>query len=224
MEEVLNPMRTSFTSVLSVARFTALAFATILLASPAYSLTVISSNSGLDQGLGCGDSGCLFSQIFTLDASAPVTGTFDLTGSTLTFSIDMGLASFSGSDGAVTGVDFSNVNYSGSVTVAPGAPGFVNIIDQPSTITGTLTPVGAGSATLFNLSGVNTVGDCLTAGGTITCGLIFGAGTGFPIDVNGATRYFNHKVDFVALIPEPGTALLLGSGLAMLGAQRRRRR
>ncbi len=195
--------------------------AVVLASAPAHSLSIISANSGLDQGNGCGAADCFFSNIFTLDASAPVSGTFDLSGGTLTFSIDLAAASFSGSDGAVTGVNFANVNYSGAVAVTPGLPGFVTFLDQPASVSGTLTPVGAGSAVAFSAASTNLTGNCQTVGSSITCGLNFGAGIGFPIGVNGNTRYFNHRVDVVALIPEPSTALLLGAGLALLGARRR---
>ena len=131
----------------------------------------------------------------------------------------------SGTDGGVTSVSFSPLNYSGTVAVVNEGGGLYSVTDQLSDIVGTATPTGAGSASSINLTGLNganTTGTCNVSGANVTCGLVFGAGVGFPVDVNGNTRYFRQTVNFSA-IPEPGTALLIGLGLTGLAARRRPR-
>lgn len=162
-----------------------------IMAGAASALTIDPTASGLDSAQGCGDSGCFFDQIYALDASAPVTGSLDITGLTLDFTISLASASLSGSDGAVSGVTFSDVTYSGSFAVTDAGGGLYNILDQTATISGTLTPTGAGSAAAFSAVDVNTVGTCQgTPGASLTCGLIFGPASDFNADVNGNTRYF----------------------------------
>lgn len=183
-------------------------------------LDIQPSNSGLDMGFGCSDPGCT-QQVFALDASAPVSGSISLSGNQLSFSIDLALATFSGSDGAVTGVEFSNVNYSGSVAVSPTS-GTALVVDggQTATITGTLTPLGAGSPVAINATNVLVTGIFNDDGASLFGGLVFGPPGDFNALVNGETRYFQHSVDFSA-VPEPGTALLIGAGLGLLAAGRR---
>lgn len=201
----------------------ALALAPALTITPgvAAGLEIQTSNSGLDMGRGCAVPGC-FQPIFTLDASAPVSGSISLSGSQLSFSIDLALATFSGVDGAVTGVEFSNLSYSGSVAVSPSS-GTALVVDggQTATITGTLTPLGAGSPVAINATNVLVTGVFNDDGASLFGGLTFGPPGDFSALVNGQTRYFQHMVDFSA-IPEPGTALLMGAGLGLLAAGRRR--
>jgi hypothetical protein len=174
---------------------------------------------------GCLDAVCA-SPVFSLDGPTSVSGSMTLSGNTLSFSIDLASASFSGSDGPVTGVTFSNVNYSGSLAVT--TLGSFIVLDssagsQTATVSGTVTPSGAGSAVNFTLSGVqvSNLNFTLTGGGpSFFGGLRFGP-DGFDLDVNGNTRFFQHTLN-VSVIPEPGTAVLLIGGLAGLAAQRRR--
>ena len=192
-------------------------------ATPALSLTIAPAVSGLDQANGCASAACFpFNSIFSLPTPSPVSGTFDIVGTTLTFSIDLaGPATLVGNDGLVTSVDFTNVNYSGSFSVVPGVADF-SFTDQSSTVSGTLTPNGAGSAVAFNIAGVNTTGSCTgTPGTSLVCGFQFGAGAGFAIDVNGNQRYFNHLVDINGVVPEPSSALMIGLGLTALAVRRR---
>jgi hypothetical protein len=193
-------------------------------AAPVSALTINSSSSGLHVADGCSTASCFLSGIYMLSGAPPVSGSFDIVGTTLTFSIDLAAATLIGSDGTVSAVDFSNVNYSGSVTVGNEGSNMFSILDQNATVSGTLTPVGDGSATAFNIFPVNVVGNCTgTPGTSLGCGLQFGAGAGFEIDVNGNPRFFRHTVDIFS-VPEPSAALLLGLGLSGLAASRRRKR
>lgn len=196
-----------------------------LSAGAVHALPINPASSGLDAAVGCGDTACFFDVLFTLDASAPVSGeaVIDVSGIVplLVFNVTLDSATLSGSDGPVTGVTFSDVTYSGSFLLDFDGTRY-NFLDQNATISGTLTPSGAGSPVFFPGVSANTTGSCLDTG-TLTCGFLFGAGTGFAVDVNGNERYFRHTVD-IAVIPEPGTALLLGLGLAGLATRRGRER
>jgi len=192
------------------------------LATPASALQINTSSSGLHVAKGCSTPDCFMSEIYVLSGAPSVSGSFDIVGTTLTFSIDLAAATLTGSDGAVTAVDFSNVNYSGSLTVVDQGSGMFGIIDQDATVAGTLTPIGAGSPVPFDIFPVNVVGNCTgTPGTSLGCGLQFGAGAGFEIGVNGNPRFFRHTVDIFS-VPEPSTALLFGLGLSGLAMNRRR--
>jgi hypothetical protein len=181
----------------------------------------IGSSSGLHTALGCNTTLlCPVGEIFSLGPAVPVTGTLTLTPTTLDFSISLASATLPGNDGAVTGVTFSGVTYSGSFSVTDQGGGRFQVPAQTAAVSGTLTPIGAGSAVPFNLS-VQANGIC-NVGSAPICGLTFGlaGATDFAIDVNGNTRLFSHSVDLF-VVPEPGTAMLLGLGLAGLASRRR---
>jgi hypothetical protein len=183
-------------------------------------LDVNPATSSLSQGAGCADSLCA-TEIYSLAAPAPVSGSIALSGNTLNFSIDLAAASFDGPDGAVSSVDFSNVNYSGSVTLSPSVGSNYSVDGgQMASITGTLTPIGAGSQTAINATMALVTGTCTGDASSLVCGLIFGAVADFNADVNGNERWFRHTVNALS-VPEPGTAILIAGGLAVLASRRR---
>lgn len=211
------PMRLQLSKVWPVLAATS----ALLLAGSAQAGPIDSGSSGLDQAQGCGDAPCAVDVIYNLDASAPVTGNLDITGSTLDFTITLASATLSGSDGAVSSITFSDVTYSGSFAITLDGSGGATITDQIATIAGTVTP-DIGGASVFSAINVNTTGLCTGVDtASPTCGLIFGPTSDFSADVNGNTRYFRHTVG-VSVVPEPGTALLLGLGLGALATTRRR--
>lgn len=199
-----------------------------MLAAPlgaAQALTIDPATSTLTDAQICANATVLscLAPLLDLDAAANVAsgGTLDIAGGTLSFSFSLPSASFSGSDGAVTGATLSNVTYSGSFGVSLSGANTYTFQDQLTNISGTLTPIGAGAAAAFANAAVQTTGQCVgTPGVSFVCGFLFGP-VGADVTLNGNVRSLRQSVNLTA-VPEPGTALLLGLGLAAIASSRKR--
>ncbi len=200
---------------------------TMAFATSASALAIDPDNSALDKAIGCADSFC-FPTLFESSTPTPVTGSISLVDDVLSFSIRLASAELmatNGSDGGVESIVFSDVTYSGSVTVTPGAGQAIAIdLGQFVSVVGSVTPIGAGSPSTFQATQVLLTGGCSGSAETaLICGLIFEPDLDFNAEVNGNTRSFQHTVDVAAAVPEPGAAVMLGLGLAGLAAASRRR-
>jgi len=200
---------------------------TLAWAASASALAIDPANSALEEAIGCADAFC-FPTLFELTDPTPVSGSLSLVDDVLSFSIQLASAELmatNGSDGGVGSIVFSEVTYSGSVTVTPGAGQALAIdLGQLVSVFGSVTPIGAGSPATFQATQVLLTGGCSGSAETaLICGLIFEPDVDFNADVNGNTRSFQHVVDVAAAVPEPGTAMLLGLGLAGLASAGRAR-
>ncbi len=174
---------------------------------------------------GCVDQACT-NQTLTWGGNAGGgTGTLDIVGNNLSFSITLAsttLVPIGASDNGVTQLDFTNTTYAGSATLMSLGGGFFSIVSGSASINGTQTPTGAGTGGSFSAADALLGGTCAVTGPSISCGITFGAANDFNFLVNGQTRYFQHTMNVTA-VPEPATAALVCAGLIGLGVAASRR-
>ncbi len=216
--------------------FRGLAFSSVLLAAGAASATPVlySFSSG---------SVTITATANAIPIAAPVTlpltgvqvtvDTSSLTLSSFLFTIpSSGLITFYGPVGSYTAlnIDFASASASGgSLTVVPPIvnPQEYSYLIGPVSVSGQYDAVGAPPITdaPFGFTNTSATGsifiDTVLNGGTldldgITIGTVSPLGAPVPIVIKG--DFF-----FEGIVPEPGTALLIGSGLAGLGLVGRRR-
>jgi hypothetical protein len=191
---------------------------------------------GLANSIACPDgvSPCSTNADFALDPPTPVkpaTGTFTFGAATVDIVLNVASYSMTGSSGSVTALDFTNVDYTVTISVSyTDFGGGIVAVDQVpgiavGSVSGTYDQIGGpGSGPFSDVSVSFSDFSCLLVDGQGQCGFDVGtfAGTAdFNLDVDGSLYDINQT--FNVIVPEPGTAALLGFGALCLVAWRRRR-
>lgn len=188
------------------------ALCVLLLAATASSaLTVSSASLGGDKV--CTTLACS-TQTHSFAGSTPggSGGSIVLSGSTLTFSIDAGDATF-GALGRDPTLALQNLVLSGSAALYSVGGGAYAIVGGGGVVTGSANSVAFSSQ-------VNSIGGlCTTIGGGLSCGITFSYFSGAGLS---ATRAVHAAVN-VSAIPEPAAAAVFAAGAGLLAAVLRRR-
>jgi len=99
-----------------------------------------------------------------------------------------------------------------------------------ASVAGTQTQLAPGGGLVagpaaFAMPTAQLTGNCLVIGGTISCTQMFGrTGAAFGVGAPAQTRFLRAGTSITgAVVPEPGTAWLVGGGLSLIGLMRRRR-
>jgi hypothetical protein len=205
--------------------------AALLLAAPAFSLTVAvqPGSPGLDQGFGF--SGCpSCTTAYTLSAAAPVgSGSIQFTNNLAAVEVvQISLTSVSPVfTGGLNSVTFSSMSYSATVNASVTPFGSLFLVTQTGFATGSVsgsyvaTAGGSGPISLGSVD-VNSLQCLVNASGVGTCGVTFGR-NGFPVAVGAGSLLFQHT--FNLNVPEPATLAMLSVGvlgLAWVGRLRAR--
>jgi len=200
----------------------ALALAACLLASsPALATTtfnvIANGLTAPNANYGCplGSLNCLTSLDFQLTGTGPATGTIvlDDTGTLATLSMDVATVTFVTVPGGGSSDVFTNVHYSGIVSVFSNA----SIVSQLGPGTGTVSGLLNGTPFLTPSAVYNLT--CAVSGGTGQCGVAYGPQV-FTVDGHNWLHTFDVVVS-PATIPEASTLLLVLLGAAGLTLRRK---
>ena len=188
----------------------------LLATSSAFATSLTVASGGLiatNANYGCpaGSANCLTSLDFQLASQAKATGSIvtNGAGTQATISFDIASASFSPVPGPGSNDVFTNVHYSGTVSVFSTSTIISQTLPGTGIVTGLLngTPFSTPSS-IANLT-------CALSGGTGQCGVAFG-----PQSFTAGSQNWLHTFN-VLVTPEPATLALVLFGLAGLGFRRR---
>jgi hypothetical protein len=185
----------------------AFGLALALVAGTASATTYVVSGNGLiapNQNYGCpaGSANCLTSKDYDLVGTAAATGTIVVDPTVATLSLDVASVQFSPTGGGAN-VAFTNVHYSGTVTVFT-AP---SIVSQTGFATGSVSGLLDGNP--FTAPAIVTNLTCTTSGSSGNCSVMFGP-SGFSV----GGQDWLHTFTVLVAVPEPALALLALLGVA----------
>jgi MYXO-CTERM domain-containing protein len=191
-------------------RLLAAACVWLFAAGAAHSLTITTASLGGNQV--CTTLACA-TQTHTFGSSSAVGsgGSITLSGTTLTFSISAGSASFN-SVGADPNLSLSGLSVTGTATVMAVAGNYV-------ILSGSGSVSGSANSSAFTASLSQVGGTCTTVGGGLSCGITLSYLSSTPF---GSSRAFLETVNLQA--PEPNSAALVAVAVGALAFVSRRRR